>query len=192
MNQFKIRALHITLFLTIKGSMSHGISFKLNQQMNFKGNRFYKKRKMQEYSKYVLRLYWRKPLSSGRGKIWFDFWKYPCKIHTFNAVRRGIGNLRWDSAGISGVLSGSWVWPRLWWPNYVWLKNMWLHLSWSTKECLSDCGVWMWVWMSLFFILFFWSCDYPLQRGGWHLYGSAKSEVKKKPSKILFKFFSLF
>ena len=41
MNQFKIRALHITLFLTIKGSRSHGISisFKLNQHMNFKGKK---------------------------------------------------------------------------------------------------------------------------------------------------------
>ena len=26
--------------------------------------------------------------------------------HTFNAVQRGIGHLRWDSAGSSGVLSG--------------------------------------------------------------------------------------
>ena len=41
MNQFKIRALYLTLFLTIKGSRSHGISisYKLNQQMNFKGKK---------------------------------------------------------------------------------------------------------------------------------------------------------
>ena len=29
-----------------------------------------------------------------------------CRGHTFDAVRRGIGHLRWDSAGSSGVLSG--------------------------------------------------------------------------------------
>ena len=41
LNQFEISALYLTLFLTIKGSRSHGISisYKLNQQMNFKGKK---------------------------------------------------------------------------------------------------------------------------------------------------------
>ena len=34
--------------------------------------------------------------------------------------------------------------------------------------------------MVLFFQFIFLSCDYPLQRGGWHLCASAESGYKKK------------
>ena len=39
-----------------------------------------------------------------------------------------------------------------WWPK-GW-ELVWLHLSWSTKECLSGCDEWMWVWMDFSFLSF--------------------------------------
>ena len=108
-------------------------------------------------------------------------WLIKCRqSHAFDAVRRGIGHLRWDSAGNSGVLSGVLGVTR---PHddrniiFGWTeKHVWLHLSWSTKECLSGCDEWMWVWMD-FFGFSFLLCGYPLKRGGCHLLVAVKSLV---------------
>ena len=34
------------------------------------------------------------------------------------------------------------------------MMHFWLHLSWSTKDCLSGCDEWMWVWMDFSFLSF--------------------------------------
>ena len=57
--------------------------------------------------------------------------------HAFDAVRRGIGHLRWDSAGSSGVLSGVLGVTRPMMTDKA-EHPIWLHLS-CTKEGLSDC-----------------------------------------------------
>ena len=111
-------------------------------------------------------------------------WLIKCgQRQAFDAVRRGIGHLRWDSAGNSGVLSGVLGVTR---PHddrniiFGWTeKHVWLHLSWSTKECLSGCDEWMWVWMD-FFGFSFLLCGYPMERGGCHLLVAVKARYMKK------------
>ena len=60
--------------------------------------------------------------------------------HTFDAVQRGIGSLRWDSTGSSGVLSGFSGCDHDYDDQNLFLaETLWSHLSRSTKECLSEC-----------------------------------------------------
>jgi len=99
--------------------------------------------------------------------------------HAFDAVRRGIGYLRWDSAGNSGVLSGVLGVTRPYDDRKADEKHIWLHLSWSTKEWLSGCDEWMWVRMDFFGFSFLLS-GYPLGRGGCHLSVAVKPWYIKK------------
>ena len=61
----------------------------------------------------------------------------------FRRGTKGDRDLRWDSAGSSRVLSVvPGVTTTMTHEIYFWLKPpLWSHLSWSTKECLSECGV---------------------------------------------------
>ena len=57
----------------------------------------------------------------------------------FRRGTKGGRDLRWDSVGSSGVLSGVLGVTKPHDDRKAGEKHVWLHLSWRTKECMSGC-----------------------------------------------------
>ena len=125
--------------------------FKLNQQINFKGNEFIRNARCKSIQNMSEDTFEENQYLQGKGR--FDLIPKNIQVKSTLSTRYegGSGTSGGTLLGAAESFRGSWVWPDLWW---VMTKSLnrdpaWLHLSWGTKECLSGCDEWMWVWMDL-------------------------------------------